>query len=268
MANARSGPNATSAVFEPIPGPRRRASVANMVLAQARLELVLSLRSAESLLVTLVIPAALLAFFGGVAVLPIQDDDLAAFLVPGILALAVMSTSMVSLGISTAFERQYGVLKRLGGSPLPRVGLLAAKAAAVLVIEAVQVVLLLTIAWLVLGWRPTGGPAPLVLALVLGTLAFGGLGLWMAGALRAELTLALANGLYVLMVLLGGVIIPVSVLPPPLNAVASWLPSAALAEVLRGGSNAGSGMSLLDLANLTVWAFAAPLLAARTFRWE
>src|SRR6266404_751078 len=144
------------------------------LLAQLRVELILTLRRGESLLITLVVPVVLLIFFGAVAANPPD------FLVPGILALAVMSTSMVSLGIATAYERYYGALKRLLGSPLPRGSLIAAKTLAVLVIEVVQIVLIVGIARVMFGWQPSGSLLETVAALVLGSAAFAGLGLLMA----------------------------------------------------------------------------------------
>src|SRR6516164_9907649 len=105
------------------------------LLAQFRIELTLTLRRGESLLITVVVPVVLLVFFGAIAANPPD------FLVPGLLALAVMSTSMVSLGIATAYERYYGVLKRLLGSPLPRGGLITAKILSVLALEVVQAAL-------------------------------------------------------------------------------------------------------------------------------
>jgi ABC-2 type transport system permease protein len=245
-----------------------------MLRAQTGVELRLTLRRGESVLVTVFVPVLLLVFFGAVAVLPVAPGvhpmDV---LLPGVLALAVMSTAMVSLGIATAFERQYGVLKRLGGSPLPRPALLAAKILSVLVIEVVQVTLLVAVG-AALGWRLTARPedvALAVLALLLGTAAFGGLGLWMAGSWRAEAALAGANGLYFLLLLLGGIFVPVESLPRPLGAVAALLPSAALAGVLRAslaGPPAPARGSLFDMVVLCAWAVLAPLLAARTFRWE
>src|SRR5215472_10992932 len=116
------------------------------LLAQLRVELILTLRRGESLLITVVVPVVLLVFFGTIASNPPE------FLVPGLLALAVMSTSMVSLGIATAYERYYGALKRLLGSPLPRTSLIAAKTLAVLLIEVVQIVLLVAIARVAFGW--------------------------------------------------------------------------------------------------------------------
>ena len=248
--------------------PSVAAPLVRMILAQTGLELRLAVRRGESVLITLIIPPALLVFFGLVDLMPVPADRRADYLVPGMLALAIMSTAMVSTGIATAFERYYKVLKRLGASPLPRVGLLVAKILAVLVIEAVQTVLIVGVAMALLGWRPGGLPLALPLVLLLGTSAFGGLGLLMAGALRAEATLAVANGLYLVLLLFGGIVFPISHLGPWLEGVAMLLPSTALAETLRivlGASGTISGASWLIL---TFWAVAAPVAAALTFRWE
>src|SRR6185369_8494090 len=129
------------------------------------------------------------------------------------------------------------------GSPLTRTDLLAAKMVAVLTVEVAQVVLLIAIAALVLGWGPGPGASPVVfvLAMLLGTLAFAGLGLLMAGALRAEATLALANGLFIGFLLLGGIILPVSHLPGPLAALADLLPAAALADAFHVALGSSDG---------------------------
>jgi ABC-2 type transport system permease protein len=248
--------------------PSGAATLPQMVLALTRMELRLALRRGESVLVTLIIPPALLVFFGLVDLMPVPPDRRAEFLVPGILALAIMSTAMVSTGIATAFERYYKVLKRLGASPLPRTGLLAAKILAVLAVEAVQTILIVGVAVAVLGWRPDDVSAAVLLVLLLGTAAFGGLGLLMAGALRAEATLAVANGLYLVFLLLGGIVFPTSHLGPWLAGVAALLPSTALAETLRSVLGGSGGAPLVSWMVLVIWAVAAPLAAALTFSWE
>jgi ABC-2 type transport system permease protein len=238
--------------------------------AQARTELLLTSRQGEQLLVSLGIPLLLLVFFSLVEVLPVPDgvDDAVDFLVPGVLALAVMSTAMVSLGIGTGFERQYGVLKRLAVTPLGRPRLVAAKIAAVLAVEAAQVVLVLGTG-VALGWRPDGADAIVVLpGLLLGTAAFAGIGLLMAGTMRGTLTLALANALYLLLLLLGGMIIPLESLPAALEAVAQLLPAAALAEIMAGALTPDTPISTQAWVVLTLWAVAAPTAAAMLFRWE
>ncbi len=237
--------------------------------AQTGAELRLTARRGDSVLLNLAIPVGLLVFFSLVDVLPKPDGvrHPVQFLTPGLLALAVMSTSMVSLGIATGFERQYGVLKRLGSTPLGRGRLLVAKIAGIAVVEVVQVLVLVLIG-LALGWNPGGPVALAVPAVLLATAAFAGLGLLMAGALRAEVTLAAANGLYLLLLLLGGMIFPLSKLPAGLRFVAEALPAGALSDALHGSLTAGASVPGRAWIVLAVWAVATPVLAARTFRWE
>jgi ABC-2 type transport system permease protein len=242
---------------------------ARAVAAQARVETALTLRRGESLLVTLGIPIGVLVFFGSIDLVDTGYDEPLDFLVPGVLALAVMSTAMVSLGIATAFERRYGVLKRLGPTPLGRDALLVAKTLTVVGVEAIQAAVLVATG-LALGWSPggvAGGMLTAAAVMALGTVAFAGLGLLMAGVLRAEATLALANGAYLLLLLLGGMAFPLDRLPGGLEALARALPAAPLATCLRSALT-GTGVPAGDLAVLVVWAVAAPLAAARCFRWE
>lgn len=235
--------------------------------AQTAMEMRLMSRRGENLLVTLVIPLVLLLFFGSTSVFAMGGERPVDFLVPGILALAIMSTGMVSLGIATAYERHYGVLKRLGGSPLTRPELIGAKIASVVAVEAGQAVLLLGVAVLAFSWRPLGGwAAPLGIS-VLGTITFAGLGLLMAGGLRAEATLAGANGLYLIFALIGGMFLPVDHLPSALAGIAPYLPPDALADLLRS-SLTGTALSGFSLIVLLVWTAAFVLLAMRTFQWE
>lgn len=236
---------------------------------QTRTELLLSLRQGEQVLVSLGIPLMVLVFFSLTDVLPLPGgvDEPVDFLAPGVLALAVMSSAMVSLGIGTAFERQYGVLKRLGSTPLGRGRLVLAKILLVLALEVLQFAVLLTAAVL-LGWRAGGSEAALALpAVVLGTAAFAGLGLLMAGTLRGTLTLAVANGLYLVLLLLGGMVIPLERLPQALRWLAELLPAAALSETLHGALSVGEASGRAWVV-LVVWAVAAPAAAVVLFRWE
>jgi len=174
---------------------------------------------------------------------------------------------MVGLGIATGFERQYGVLKRLGATPLGRPALLAAKTIAIVAVEALQVALLVLVAAL-LGWDPGGTVGLALLAMLLATVGFAGLGLLMAGTLRGEMVLAVANGLYLVLLLLGGMVIPLGKLPSGLRAAARVLPAAALSDALHGAFDAGSHVPGRAWLVLAVWAVAAPAVAAATFRWE
>lgn len=237
-------------------------------MAQTKVEVLLTLRRAESVLLTFVIPVLILAFFSKVKVLPVDNDvDRIDFVVPGVLALAVISTAMVSLAIATGFERQTGVLKRLGSTPLTRRDLLAAKTLAIGAVEALQIVVLV-VEGFILGWRPDS-PSPLLalVAVVLGTVAFAGLGMLLAGTLPALTTLAAANGLYVVLLLLGGMIVPLADLPAPMRVLSRALPAGALSDAMHGSLTTGTVPAEAWFV-LVVWTVLAPLAAARWFRWE
>ena len=236
------------------------------LVAQTRAEILMTARRGESLLVTLGIPVIVLIFLGVVDIVPTDRAEPLDFLVPSVMALAIMSAAMVNLAIATGFERQYGVLKRLGTTPLGRPRLLLAKVVTILIVEVVQLAVL-TLIGLALGWRPSGDLGVTLAAVVLGTAAFGGLGLLMAGTLRAEATLAAANGLYVVLLLLGGIAVPVASLPAGLGAVASILPSAALSNVLVSALGGTSG-DVRWWVILSVWAIGSLVAAARWFRWD
>jgi ABC-2 type transport system permease protein len=162
------------------------------------------------------------------------------------------------------------VLKRLGATPLPRSGLIAAKTLTVLSVEAGQIVVI-SVVGLGLGWQPHGGAAGAAAAALLvlaGTAAFSGLGLLLAGSLRAEATLAVANLIYLVLLGIGGVIFPLARFPAAVRTVLLLLPSGALSDGLRAVLSGIPGSPLRDIAVLAIWAAAAITLAARTFRWE
>jgi ABC-2 type transport system permease protein len=237
------------------------------IAAQARVELALTLRRGESLLVAFAIPVGILVFFSEVAAITTDLSRPVDFLVPGVLALAVMSTAMVSLAIATGYERRYGVLKRLGSTPLSRGGLLAAKTVNVLAVECLQAVTIV-VTGLALGWHATAGLLLAAAFLVLGTVAFAGIGLLLAGTLRAEATLAAANGAFLVLLFVGGMAYPLDDLPRLLEEIAKLLPAAALAESVRGAVSPDTAIPGWSVIVLALWAVGAPLLAARFFRWE
>ena len=253
--------------FTPMPGA---APLPRMVVTQARMESRLMLRNGEQLLIAIVIPVLVLVGLVGAAdSLGLDyDDPVVDVVTPGVLALAVLSTSFTSLAIATGFERRYGVLKRLGTSPLPRSGLLAGKVLALLVVEVLQIAVIAVVA-LLLGWGPSPGAAGLVgavLAAALGTAAFAALGLLVAGVLRAEATLAVANLVYLLLLAGGAVVLPATAYGG-FGDVASWLPSGALGEAMRDALLHGD-VAWRDLAVLAGWAGVGTVLATRTFSWE
>lgn len=254
----------TAGVFTPRPGA---APLGRMIGAQAAFETKMLLRNGEQLLLTVVIPALLLVLFSTVSVVDTGAGEAVDFLTPGVLALAVMSTAFTGQAIGTGFERRYGVLKRLGASPLPRWALMTAKTASVLFTEVLQIVLLTVIAF-ALGWSPHGNPFAVLVLLVLGTAAFSGLGLLMAGTLRAEATLAAANLVFLLLLVGGGVIVPLERFPAAGQDVLRLLPISALSDGLRDVLQRGTAMPWGDLGILAGWTVLGLGAAGRFFRWE
>jgi ABC-2 type transport system permease protein len=250
--------------YTPAPGA---APLPRMIAAQTAFETKMLLRNGEQLLLTVVIPSLLLVLFSTVDIIDTGDGRAVDFLAPGVLALAVMSTAFTGQAIATGFERRYGVLKRVGGWAVPLWALMTAKTLSVLATEILQIVLLTVIAF-ALGWSPDGNPLSVLLLLVLGTAAFSGLGLLMAGTLRAEATLAAANLVFLLLLVGGGVIVPLDRFPDGVQSVLALLPISALSDGLRDVLQHGAAMPWGDLGILAVWAVLALGAAARLFRWE
>ncbi|MEU9231916.1 ABC transporter permease [Streptomyces subrutilus] len=254
----------SAGTFTPRPGA---APVSRMILAQTALETRMLLRNGEQLLLTVIIPALLLTLFSSVDIVETGSGKSVDFLAPGILALAVLSTAFTGQAIATGFDRRYGVLKRLGASPLPRWALMAAKTLSVLVTEVLQIALLTAIAF-ALGWSPHGNPLSAAALILLGTAAFSGLGLLMAGTLKAEMTLAAANLVFLLLLVGGGVIVPLDKFPDAVQSVLGLLPIAALSDGLREVLQHGAALPWGDAAVLAAWALVGLGAAARWFRWE
>lgn len=233
------------------------------LVAIAKLDLLITLRRGESVLLTFLIPLGLLFFVGWTGILGIEIDAL----VPGLFALSLVSSAFVGLAVATGFERKYGVLKRLGATPVPRLTVIFAKALSVAVVEVVQLALLWIVAAGVFDWSPSVRWGGLAAGLLLGTVGPAGLALLMAGRLRAEATLALANGLYFVFLGIGDVMVPATYLDEAVVALSNLLPVAPLAALFRWATGVG-GITASTWLVLVAWAVLAPLAAARTFRWE
>lgn len=210
------------------------------VVAVTRSEVTVAVRNGEQLLLVLGLPLLFLVLFSTVDVLPTGTGEPVAFLAPGIVALAVLSVAFVRLAIGTGFDRSFGALRRYAVTPLRRSELLAAKVAATVVLLVLQLGLLVAVA-LLLGWDPSVRATTVVAALVLGTIAFTGLGFLLAGVVDGLAALAAANAAYVVLLLLSGLVFELDRLPDVVAAVARALPSTALGEVLREGFAGGGG---------------------------
>src|ERR1700722_8036140 len=254
--------------FRPEPGA---APLRRMVAAQSAFETRQLLRNGEQLTLTLVIPLLLLAAFSLEPLINFGGGYTRIdFLTPGVIALAVMSTAFTSQAIATGFERRYGVLKRLGATPLSRGGLIAAKTATVIGVELLQAAIILLVA-LALGWSPDADASAIVtvpLLVLLGTAAFSGVALLLAGSLRAEATLAAANLIYVVLLGIGGVVFPLAKFPSAARPLLELLPTGALSTGLRDVLANAAAFPARGVVPLAVWAVAGIALAARFFRWE
>ncbi|GAB3697364.1 ABC transporter permease [Saccharopolyspora tripterygii] len=257
---AELGDRFPGGTFKPAPG---RGRPLRMLAAQTRIETLLIVRHGEQALLTLIIPIALLI---GMSVIHIGDlpEPRVNSVMPRILALAVMSTAFTGQAIALGFDRRYGVLKRLSATALPRWTLISGRVLATLLVVALQAVVLGVTA-LLLGWSPAlAGLLPGAGLLVLGTLVFGAAGVLVGGSLRPEIVLALANAIWFVLLLAGGLALPAEDLPGPLSTIAGFLPSGALAEALDAGLVHGALPGVQPILVLLAWGVACGATALRT----
>ncbi len=262
MTNPAAPPFAPG-TFTPDP---RRAPAWQMVRAASALELKMLLRNGEQLLLAVVIPLAVLLGLTATTVVELQSPRVDT-VTPGVLALAILSTAFTAQAITTAFDRRYGVLKRLAAAGVGRALLIAGKCGAALVVIAGQWVLLGVVA-LVLGWHPHGNPGWLVLVALLGAAAFIGVALLLGGTLRAEAVLAFANLIWLALVVVGGVVLPLTRSPHWLRVVGELTPAGALSTGLRAVLQAGTAPGTLSLLVLAAWVVVGWAGTVRWFQWQ
>jgi ABC-2 type transport system permease protein len=264
----RPEPAREPATTEPIPlhPGGAAAPVGRRVIRQGAFDARVMLGNGEQVLLTIVLPMLILVGLARTSVPDLGPGRRIDVATPGIIALAVISTAFTGQAIATGFDRRYGVLRMLGTTPLGRSGLLGGRFLAVCAVQALQITMLGGIA-AALGWAPAwSGLAPAVVAVLVGTAAFVALGLLLAGTLRAEAVLAVANLVWVLLLAGGGVLIPPTRMGT-LAEIAGVLPSGALAQALRTALHGGS-WAPRELVVLMVWAAGATLAASRWFRWD
>ncbi len=250
--------------LSPSPGA---ASRLRAIMSTALLEVRLMMRNGEQLLLTLGIPVILLVGLSKVHIVNLGPGPAVNWATPGVLTLAIMSTAFTAQAISTGFDRRSGAITLLGSTPLGRTGLLAGKTVAVIAIELIQFAILFPLAF-ALGWQPHGDPISAIGYIVFGTAAFSALGIALAGALRAEAVLAAANAIWLVLLLVGGTIIPLERLPHGLALLAAATPSGALGAGLRSVLVHGDSIAAWPVVILLLWAALGAVTAARTFQWD
>ncbi|MGO1181970.1 MAG: ABC transporter permease [Micrococcaceae bacterium] len=257
--------NTADTDFLPEQGPNQSSGV-RRVLAQGAYETRTTLSNGEQLLVALILPMMALV---ALSVTGILDDgqghasvDVA---VPGIFALAVLSSGLTGQGIATGFDRRYGVLTYLSTTPLGSMGLLLGKIVAVMMVLLVQLIVLGAIGAF-LGWSPEWrGAVFAALFILIGAVAFTGIGLFIAGTVRPEATLALTNLLWVVLGAAGGIIFPIPAGPG--TFVLHLLPSTALGDGLRSALIQGD-LAVTPLVVLAAWGAVAVAGTIRWFKWR
>ena len=248
--------------YAPAPG---RAPLRVVIGRQIRMELLLTVRRGEAVVLAMGVPLLVLLGAGLTHATNVPGNDRLGFVVPGVLALTVLSTAFTGQAITTGYERSYGVLKRLGASPLTRPGLLAAKTTAILCLVGVQLVALALVG-IAVGWRPeVSRLLPALGITVLATAAYCGLALLLASLLKPETTTAAATLIYVLLLASGGIMFAA-----PDLGTAGWfiLPLAAHAQALRDTLTDGTSIPGSIWLSLSLWAGISLVAAARRFRWE
>lgn len=260
---------ATNTTPVPTLGNAGAASTAKRIASQAAFETKALMRNGEQLMVSILMPLGLLFVLGKTSIIDFETDGVSQldFVVPGVIAMAIMASAFTSQAIATGFDRRNGVLRFLATTPLGKGGLLGAKIGAVLAVALIQVVLISAVS-LALGWNvAASGFVAMILPALLGAAAFTSLALLMAGTLRAEGVIALANIVLVALVVGGGVLAPASQLPAWLAPIATFLPSGALGDALRSALIDGQ-LAAIPCLVLAGWTILLAGACARLFKWH
>jgi ABC-2 type transport system permease protein len=247
--------------FTPAPG---RVPAHRLLLRHARFELRINARRAEAVVLSLGVPIMGLLAVVLTDVITLPDGDRPGYVVPGVIALATLSTAFTGQAISVGYERFYGALKRLGASSLTRTGLIAGKTAATVVLVLIQATVIAFVG-LTVGWHPgIGHLIPAVASTLLATAVYTGFALTLASVTRPEATTAGATLVYAVLLVVGGTMFPA----PDLGGAEYLLPITAHADALRATLTNGAPVPAAAWASLAAWSVVALTTAARTFRWD
>lgn len=247
-------------------------SSAGTFVRQLRIEQRVFWRNRQGVFFTFVFPLMLLLFFASVSDGSTGGVDATAFIVTGIAALAIVSTTFQALAIAVSIHRETGVLKRLLATPLKPSTLLAAKVGSVALVAVLEVVIIVAAARVGYGIAlPADWPLFVVSCLV-GGAAFSALGFALAAAIRsADVAPAVTNIVYLPMMFVSGVFYDLAQMPGWLQHVGQAMPLYHLVEPLRAsylGVGPASGSLAVHLAVLSAWGLAGSMYVAFRFRWE
>jgi ABC-2 type transport system permease protein len=233
---------------------------------QTQWEFLLNARNSEQALLLVIIPIVILfvlvktTIVGG-ASSPIES----AFAT--VITISTFAAGFTSLAIATAFERRSETLVFLGTTSLTRTEVVFAKSLGSFLLAAFAGVFTL-IAALVLGWTPTFGALLVPIWIVLGVFSVSGFAYLLAGTLRAEAVLAIANAIFVFVLIFGGVIFAFG---KSVTDILGFFPPLALKAVLEFSvttTNTVDVNVIKAMLVLLAWGVVGHVLASRFFKWR
>ncbi len=193
------------------------------------------------------------------------------FLVPGIVAMMIMSNNLNGVAGQIASWRERGILRRMQSTPLRASTFIAGQITARLVLNGLQATIVLLIASLIFGTQVNGSWAVLMMFVILGTLTFMAIGFIVAGVAKSpESAGPIAGFISFPLLFLGGIFFPISNMPEVIQPYVKLLPISHLSTAMRQVMNVGADLSVLwfDALLLSGWMIVAFIIASFTFKWE
>lgn len=239
---------------------------------QVEVELKLFWRNRISIFFTALLPILMIVVFGYLN----QDAEIGnipyvAFFLPGAIAMQVTGSAFENLSTTLTRQRDDGILKRLGGTPLRKWILLGSKLLTAGLVIFVQTVLLIAIGVLFFEVKIVGSPLVFLLVLLTGIVTFTSMGFALSGLIKsADTQSAAAHAIQWPMLFICGSFFPIDLLPELLRDVARVLPLTYFVDPLRAVLIEGQGLgeSSVDLVVLLVWMICCFIVSVKTFRWE
>ena len=245
-----------------------------LLIKQSSIEVRLWLRRRETVMFSLALPILFLAFFGAVygkdKVPGSHGLTYITYLVPGYTVYAIMAVALGTISANVANERFAGILKRLGGTPLPRPVLIAAKVVAAAALGGGVIGVIVCVGIFVYHVSLKGSQPAVILVLAVGIVTFAAIGITLGGIVKSEAAVAAGALLNLAFAFLGGVFIPRYQFPPELRKFSQYLPSERMVHAVQAIWTYNQGLSAVsqDLLVMGLWALAAIAIASRRFSWE
>ena len=211
-------------------------------------------RNGEQLLLIAGIPLVVLVVLTQTTLVADTDAPLTV-----VAAMIVLGSGFTSPAITIAFDRRYGNYAFLGTTPLPRSSIIGGTLASIAVSAALAVIVVIAVGS-IMGIPVTAAQVVhIIAAVLLGLAAVVPWAFVLGGTARSETVLVVANGIFIVATLFGGVLVPIDALP--FGAALQWFPPAAIVGLGADGSQ-------LSALILIAWSALGAAVAVRTFRWR